>query len=233
MTILTPTKDTGATTKPATPMVYVEPALVTTEAQQRELLPDARFNVAFVADVLSAMLTHERCGRHLYRSVEGRTNNPILESKYREFGEETEHHVEILEAIVTEMGGNPAYVSPSARAVEGMDTKLLESTFMFEGSLDVMTAELAMLDAVFLAEAADHANWKTLGALVDLFPEGPVRASLRGAVDEIEKEEDKHLGWASQTKQKLVVLQAKHGALAAVGAKAEELIALVRNWLRD
>ena len=31
-------------------------------------------------DTLSAMLTHERCGRHLYRSVEGRSLNPMLKA---------------------------------------------------------------------------------------------------------------------------------------------------------
>ncbi len=46
------------------------------------------------------MLTHERCGRHLYRSCESRSNNPVLQAKYREFGEQTERHVEILEGLI-------------------------------------------------------------------------------------------------------------------------------------
>src|SRR4051812_30533526 len=162
MTILFPTKDKGATTKPAT-MVYAEPTQLVTDDMLRDQLPDLGMNTAFVADILSAMLTHERCGRHLYRSVEGRTNNPVLQAKYREFGQETERHAEILEQLIAQMGGNPSYVSPAARAVEGMDSKLVESTFMLSGSVDLMTAEMAMLDAVFLAESADHANWKALG----------------------------------------------------------------------
>ena len=70
------------------------------------------------------MLAHERCGTHLYRSVAGRTNNPVLQAQYEEFGDETERHVEILEELVTAAGGNPNYVSPAARATEGTDAKL-------------------------------------------------------------------------------------------------------------
>jgi len=33
--------------------------------------------------------------RALYRSGEGRTNNPVLQKQYREFGSETERHVEV------------------------------------------------------------------------------------------------------------------------------------------
>jgi rubrerythrin len=232
MAILTPTKDKGATTKPLL-MVYSEPDRQTTDETLEALIPDAGVNIAFIADTLSGMLTHERCGRHLYRSVEGRTLNPVLKAKYKEFGQETERHVEILENLITEMGGNPNYVSPTARAIEGMDSKLLETTFMLDGSLDVMTAELAMLDAVFLAESADHANWKTLDAIVELLPDSPFRASLRTAVDEVEDQEDEHLSWATHTKQKLVTLQAKSTATAKAGAKAEELLARIKNWLAD
>src|SRR4051794_5585725 len=81
MTILIPTKEKGATTKPTT-MVYAEPTQLVTDDMLRQQLPDLGMNTAFFADLLSAMLTHERCGRHLYRSVQGRTNNPMLQAKY-------------------------------------------------------------------------------------------------------------------------------------------------------
>lgn len=227
---LNPTKATGATAK-ASDIVYVEPPLQVTDDWLEKTLPDLGMNTPFLADFLSAMLTHERCGRHLYRSVAGRTNNPMLKAKYEEFGGETERHVEVLEQLISAMGGNPNYVSPAARAVEGMDTKMVESTFLLAGSLDVMTAELAMLDAVFLAEAADHANWKSLGALCEQLPDGDLKSMMRSAVDEVEQDEDEHFGWAQSTRERLVLLQAESSAMAAVGAKAEELVAKVRSWL--
>lgn len=230
MTILTPVKTDGATAK-ASDMVYVEPDRQVTDDQLAAIMPDSSLNVPFIADHLSAVLTHERCGRHLYRSVAARTNNPILQRKYEQFGEETERHVQILESLVADMGGNPAYVSPAARAVQGMDTKLVESSYLLSGSLDVMTQEMAMLDAVFVAESVDHANWTTLAKLAERLPDGDVKTRFLAAVAEVEDQEDEHLAWARDTKATLVLLQSESRTAAAVGARAEELVEKVKGWL--
>jgi rubrerythrin len=230
MPILTPTYDTGATTKPSA-SVYVPPDRQVNDAKLAERLPETGLNMPFVADLLSAALAHERCGRHLYRSVATRTNNPVLRSKYEQFGAETERHAQILEQLITAMGGDPMYVSPAARAVEGTDTKVLESTFMLSGSVDIMTQELVMLDAVLIAESVDHANWSALADLVDEFPDGNLRAALAEAVDEVSRDEDKHLSWARETKSSLVKLQARNRKLSATEAQTEELTAVVKGWL--
>src|ERR1044072_3466125 len=130
MTTLTPTKLAGAQSQ-ANDYLYVEPDITMTPATLAELFPDA-VNRAFVADLLSAMLTHERCGVHLYRSVAGRTTEPAAREKYEEFGRQTLRHVEILEQLIAGTGGNPNYVSYRARAVEGTNSKLLESTFALD-----------------------------------------------------------------------------------------------------
>jgi rubrerythrin len=232
MAILTPTKDKGATTK-RTFMVVAEPDRLVTDEQLAAMMPDGGMNGPFVADLLSAMLTHERCGRHLYRSVEGRTNNPMLQAKYREFGDETEQHVDILERLIAEAGGNPAYVSPMARAVQGTDTRIVESTFVLAGSLDVMTAEMAMLDGVFLAESMDNANWTTFNRLVEMMPDGDLRQRFEAAGQEVGAQEQEHIGWATQTKERLTLLQATSKMTTSMGAKADELMARVKNWLAD
>jgi hypothetical protein len=203
MTTLTPTKLNDAQS-PATDRLYVEPDRAMSPATLAELLPDS-INSAFVADLLSAMLTHERCGVHLYRSVAGRTTERAARAKYEEFGRQTLRHVEILEQLIASAGGNPNYVSFHGRAVEGMNSKLLESTFALGGSIDVIGQEMAMLDAVFLAETIDHANWTTLAALVARLPEGSLRSSFRAAVDEVEAQEDEHLEWARKTRKELAL----------------------------
>src|SRR4051812_16938770 len=106
MTTLMPTKDRGATAQPAE-MLYVDPERQVTEEAVAASMEMPGMNASFIADLMSAMLTHERCGTHLYRSVAARSNNPILKRRYEEFGEETEHHVEVLEQLVTKAGGNP------------------------------------------------------------------------------------------------------------------------------
>lgn len=233
MPTLTPTKDTGATTK-AVHGVYAEPDRQVTDEQLADSLdlPDG-LNAAFVADLLSGMLAHERCGRHLYRSVAGRTRNPVLQAKYEEFGEETEHHAEVLENLISRLGGNPQYVSPTARVVEGADTHMLQATFLLSGSIDMMNQEMAMLDAVFLAESMDHANWELLGKLSRDMPDGDARRAVADAVAEVEPDEDEHLEWARQMKARMVELQATSALAASAMMKTEEMVATVKSWFSD
>ncbi|MBI2708191.1 MAG: hypothetical protein HYX34_00605 [Actinobacteria bacterium] len=227
---LTPTFATGATAKPGD-VVRVDPRRERPGDQVAPGLAEVGLNHGFVGDVLSAMLTHERCGRHLYRSVATRTNNPVLRRKYEEFGGETERHATILEDLVTQLGGDPQYVSPAARAVEGNDSRLLEATYLLAGSVDVMTQEMVMLDAVLLAESMDHANWTTLAQLTESLPEGPVRASFAAAVGDVLGEEEDHLSWARDTKARLTVMQASSKAMATTATKVEEMVDTVRGWL--
>ncbi len=228
---LTPTADNGTTSQPS-PMVYVPPARQMTPERLEEELVDTGMNGPFIADMLSAMTAHERAGRHLYRSVAGRTHNPVLKARYEEFGHETEDHVRILGEIVVAFGGDPQYVSPYARAVEMMGTKTLEATFLLSGSVDVMTSEMVMLDAVLLAETIDRANWVTLATLVEKLPSN-LKSQVKGLVEEVLEDEDDHLGWATSMRQRMVMLQAESSTMAAMGAKAEELIERVRNFITD
>ncbi|HEU5083657.1 MAG TPA: hypothetical protein VFU14_09980 [Acidimicrobiales bacterium] len=229
MDTLTPTKDTGAATK-ASAVVYAEPDRVVTDQDLAAQIGLDGVNGAFVADLLSACLTHERCGTHLYRSVAGRTANPILRARYEEFGRETMRHVEILEQVIVTAGGNPSYVSPLARATETADTKALEATFLGSGALDPMTAEMAMLDAVLLAETVDHANWEALELLAERLPNGLLRDALRDAVAEVQEQEDEHLGWARDMRARMTMLQVSSSLLTQAQAKGEELVAQVRGW---
>jgi rubrerythrin len=230
MPTLTPTFEDGARSVPQD-MSQPDPVGQMTDAERQQFLDGTGLNGAFVADLLSDMLCHERCGAHLYRSVAARTNNPMLKRQYEHFGQETVEHVDILETLIGQLGGNPMYVSPAARATEKADTGLVESTFMLAGSVDLMTQELVMLDAVMLAEAKDHANWSGLSQLVDSFPEGDIRDHVRRAVEQVEPQEDDHLGWAQQTRSKLIAMQVKSSGMATMGAKAEEMVARIKDWL--
>ena len=225
---LTPTYDTGARGK-TMPMVSHPPDRGIDDALSSEM-PDLGLDMGFVADIMSAALAHERGGRHLYKSVAGRTLNPVLRAKYEEFGEETEQHAAVLEELIESMGGDPQYVSPAARATAATGKKIIESTYGLAGSLDVMTAEMAMLDGVLLAEALDHANWTALERLADALPEGELQDRFSAAVDDVLADEDEHLGWARTTRIRMIELQAEHEMMASVVATAEELAARVRDW---
>jgi rubrerythrin len=228
MTITEVMHHTGGTSKPLG-MTYVDPRRQVTNDLLDPFMAGSGLNGPFVADLMSDFLTHERCGMHLYRSVAGRTNNPVLKSRYNQFGNETDEHIRILEELIGELGGDPRYVSPSARAAEKVDAAALQATFLLGGSVDVMTQELVMLDAVVLAETRDHANWSFLAQLVAELPEGDARDALARAVGQVEPQEDQHLAWAQETRSKMMMLQAKSKIMATAGAKVEEVTAKVRD----
>ena len=225
-----PTAADGTSARPS-PVVYVHPDRRTT-LQDLEGFAEG-MNGPFVADMLSAFLMHERCGHALYRSVAARTHNPMLQRKYKHFGDETAEHVEILEDAISQLGGDPGYVSPAARAVRAMGDSTLQSTFLTSGGLDVMTAEMAMLDAVLVAETLDHANWEGVKAMADTAPSGPVSDVLREAYDRVGPEEDEHLEWARTMRLRMTKMQASSQAMATMGAKAEEMVETVKGWFSD
>ena len=210
-------------------MTYVDPARAMRPARHEAFLAEADLNGPFIADLLSDMLAHERAGAMLYRSVAGRTHNPVLQQRYNHFGNETVEHVEVLETLIADLSGDPGYVSPAARATEKSGVGLLESTFLLAGSVDLMTQELVMLDAVLLAEAKDHANWSCLSSLVRDMPDGDIRGAFQAAVERVEPQEDDHFGWAQNMRCKMIAAQARGGALQRAGQKAEELIAQVKG----
>ena len=61
-----------------------------------------------------------------------------------------------------------------------------------------------MLDAVFLAETIDHANWTTLVALTESCPTARLRAAFAAAVGEVEQEDRHESPWAKTHAQQLV-----------------------------
>ncbi|HEX6237302.1 MAG TPA: ferritin-like domain-containing protein [Acidimicrobiales bacterium] len=230
MATLTPTAATGARSTPAE-MTYVDPARQMSDGEREGFLDGSGLNGPFVADLLSDMLAHERAGAMLYRSVAQRTHNPVLEERYRHFGDETIEHVDILERLIGELGGDAGYVSPAARATEKSGLGLVESTFLLSGSVDLMTQELVMLDAVLLAEAKDQANWAALSTLAGELPEGDIRAAFQRAIDDVVPREAEHLDWARDMRAKLIGMQARSGTMAKMGARAEEMTARIHGLL--
>jgi rubrerythrin len=204
VTILVPTAANGATSMPATEAVYVPSEQWVDPAPLEQGLEGTGIDAQAFADQLSAFATHERNGVQLYRSVAGRTTDPELRKRYEEFGRETAEHVEIYSELVRSLGGDPLYVSPAARATKKANGVVLEATFMLDGSVDAVTAELTMLDAVALAEAKCHANWEFLGAIASALDAGPVRDALEDAVSRVQPQEDEHLAWATSTRRELL-----------------------------
>jgi rubrerythrin len=231
MPILTPTRAVGATAR-AVGWSIPDPVATVTPADSKQAFP-AELDGGFLADLLSSMLTHERCGVHLYRSVATRAVSSTLRERFEEFGGETLRHVEILEELIGGAGGNPAYLSPSARGTEARASKLLDSTFLLAGSIDPVTAELGLVEAVFLAETIDQANWQAMARLRDALPEGDLRAAVQRALEEVAPQEDEHLEWAKIARARLISgrLVDLDGESAAL--ERERLDSAMDGWLLD
>jgi ferritin-like metal-binding protein YciE len=230
MTIVV-TSETGGTAQ-SVGVTYVPPQRQVVDAESSTALAAAGVNAAFVADLLSACVAHERCGTHLYRSVAGRTADAELRGQYEHFGEETQEHVSKLEQLIAAAGGDPQYVSASARATEKAAAGLLESTYLLDGSIDPMTAELAMLEAVMLAEAKDRGNWLLLAELAAQMAAGDLRTQFETVTADVLAQEEQHHTWASDTRTRLLLslavgeaIPADTGSTSASEATRDELYA--------
>ena len=106
-------------------------------------------------------------------------------------------------------------MSPPARATEMAAAAVLESTFLLEGSLDPVTTELAMLEAVMLAEAKDHSNWLLLEHLASRMAPGDLRRQFETVAVGTLAQEEEHLTWARATREALVISM-------AIGPDAEQ-----------
>jgi len=163
-------------------------------------------NNQVLLDKLSEFLMVEQCGWQLYRVVGARATDPELQARYQEFGQETDRHRSILTGLIRELGGDPDYVSPTARLAQAKSEALLQSALV-SGPLSIEELEASDLENVLLAETKDHADWELLGQLAEQLPNGKTKTAIEAAVAEVEPQEDEHLEWA-QTK------------LAALGLRA-------------
>ena len=149
-------------------------------------------------DKLSEFLMVEQGGFQLYRVVAARATDPELKQRYEEFGKETARHREVLARLIEQVGGDPSYVSPTARLAQVKSEKLLETSLLVDG-LSPQELEANDLENVLLAETKDHADWHLLAQLAQQVTEPELKQALEQAVGEVESEEDEHLEWARET----------------------------------
>jgi len=153
-------------------------------------------------DKLSEFLMVEQGGLKLYRVVAARATDPVLRQRYEEFGQETAKHRAVLIRLIQQLGGDPSYVSPTARMAAVKGDALLE-TALKAGGLSQEELEINDLENVLLAETKDHADWSLLQQLALQLPAGDAKDAMTAAVNEVEDEEDEHLTWARETLARL------------------------------
>lgn len=166
-------------------------------------------NAGFVSDLLSTVLAHERGAAALYASAASRTHNSVFTNRYTEFGNQTCEHAAVLEAVLTELGGDPGDTSPGAEATATNLRLLAESIAETADQVDPLTRERMMLDAIFTTETTGHCNWMFLVEMATELDTGPVRDLLERAVERIEAEQDEHLHWVETARARVLMIQAR------------------------
>jgi hypothetical protein len=225
------TKETGGMAPLMTTASVTPPEQAMAPEQLEQFLAGTGLNGPFLADLLSSFLAHEQCGFHLYRTAISMTNNPLLKGKYEEFCAETEEHIRIFGELIAACGGQPGYVSPTARLVEASDTKLHEAAILLPDGADEATLDLMILEAVMLAETKCHGDWSLIQKLTEEIPAGPAHDAFAAAVAQVEQQEDEHLNWARGTWEKLVMTQAKSSLAQKGMAMAEKAVHKVKDML--
>jgi rubrerythrin len=156
-----------------------------------------------IMDKLSEFLMVEQGGLELYRVAANRSKTPKLKAKFEEFGRQTDRHRQVLVKLITDLGGDPNYVSPTARLAQYKASKLLGASLQVDGMSDE-EIEANDLENLLLAETKDHSDWHILAQLAEM-ASGQMKEALQAAVDEVEEQEDEHLEWARETLTQMCV----------------------------
>lgn len=151
--------------------------------------PHVSRDLLLLLDLLGARLAFERTGVRLYEALvakhdafRGFTTGPERRDLVQ-LRDEEHAHVRLLDGIIAELGGDPTAVTPCA------NRELVASRGIADVLLDPRTSLLDGLEAIAIAELADHEQWVGLVELArDQRRDDLVRAFVAA-----QSTEDEHL----------------------------------------
>jgi rubrerythrin len=157
--------------------------------------PGVDLDMIPMLDKLGARLQFERTGVRLYDALVSKLDaygtfpdGPSREDLLKIRGEEL-RHFEMVHALIEKMGGDPTVVTPCA------NLQATASRGVCDVLVDPRTTLIECLDAILVAELADHASWEMLASMAQLVNQPALMSALR----EGERTEAEHLvkvrGW--------------------------------------
>jgi len=150
----------------------------------RDYLTSTTIKHAQLMSMLSEFLAVEQGGQKLYQKALAQVRDPDVVKRFQTFYEQTVKHEQILTRIISELGGDPTRISPTARIAASKAQELTPAQI-----------ELNAMENILLAETKDHADWELLGKIARQTTEPQLSSTLKPAVDEVESEEEDHLNW--------------------------------------
>jgi rubrerythrin len=158
-------------------------------------------NDAQIAELLLQALETEIGGTHIYQTAVKCAINEDLQGEFTKYLEQTQHHVKVVEGLLTVFGLDPNDKSPGREVVGQIGQALVAAMERALAEGPPEAAQLVAAECVTLAETKDHLNWELLGEVAKKM-KGERGKALMEAYGEVEGQEDEHLyhstGWARE-----------------------------------
>jgi rubrerythrin len=191
-------------------------------------------DMAVVKELLIQALEHEKGGVKVYDAALKCALNEELKEEWQKYREETEHHVQVLTDVMSQMQLDPDEETPGRKIVRDLGQSLVRAMESALAAGDREAAECIACECVVLAETSDHSNWELIGEVARAGT-GAEGKALKEAYNEVEEQEDEHLyhskGWLRELSLQALGLKAVlpppeerqdvHSAIGAARAKAE------------
>ncbi|MGH9420435.1 MAG: hypothetical protein ACRD3J_10700 [Thermoanaerobaculia bacterium] len=151
--------------------------------------------------VLQALET-ELGGVQIYRKALECVINDDLKEEWTKYLEQTEHHVEVVEALCAALEIDPKTKSPGREVVRHIGASLVKAMELaLRSDAPKEAAQIVAAECVVEAETKDHLNWELIGQAAQQ-AKGGVAKALTAAHAEVEDQEDEHLyhtaGWTRE-----------------------------------
>lgn len=183
-------------------------------------------------ELLLQSLEHERGGVKVYETALKCAINEDLKEEWGKYLEQTEHHVQVLQDVFSQMQLDPEEQSPGRKIVHDMGLALVSAMEAALGAGNPDAAQIVACECVVLAETKDHLDWELIGEASKKLTGADAKA-LKAAYEEVEDQEDEHLyhtrGWTRELWMKSLGMKAvlpppeerKHVKTAIGAARAE------------
>ena len=149
-------------------------------------------------DLLYQALETEKGGVQIYSTALRCVFNEDLKEEWNKYLDQTKTHVQVVSAILRELGLDPNAETPGRKVVRYIGTSLVKAMELALRCADPKAAQIVAAECVVLAETKDHLNWELFGELI----KNANADLLKSAYKQVEEEEDEHLyhttGWARE-----------------------------------
>ena len=149
-------------------------------------------------DLLYQALETEKGGVQIYSTALRCVINEDLKEEWNKYLDQTKTHVQVVSAILRELGLDPNAETPGRKVVRYIGMSLVKAMELALRCADPKAAQIVAAECVVLAETKDHLNWELFGELI----KNANADLLKPAYEQVEEEEDEHLyhttGWARE-----------------------------------